>query len=60
MNETWEQRRARVREEAANGQAFAANIIGTCSCDCHTTDSHCDTCCQEKLCDDCIHYAIGG
>lgn len=54
------ERNARVREEAANAQALAANLVGTCKCECHTADKHCETCCQHKLCVDCIYYSIAG
>ena len=54
------ERNARVREEAANAQSLAANLVGTCECECHSTDKHCETCCQHKLCADCIYYSIGG
>lgn len=58
--ESSREQNARVREEAANAQSLAANLVGTCECECHTADKHCETCCQHKLCADCIYYSIGG
>lgn len=58
--ETSSERHARVREEAANAEALAANLVGTCKCVCHTAGKHCETCCQHQLCTDCIYYSIGG
>lgn len=48
------------RERAANAAALWATIRQPCRCECHDSDRHCDTCCQDLLCDDCLHYGMEG
>ncbi|MFC9999671.1 hypothetical protein [Nocardia sp. NPDC127526] len=38
----------------------AAENIAQCACPCHDGLEHCDHCCQQQLCDDCLTYAMEG
>lgn len=50
---------ASLRDQAAVWHQLQRHLTACCTCSCHDGLGHCEDCCQDVLCRDCLDYAMG-